>query len=395
VVATILHPGSAAAVGMSLERIGHLGELAGQWLREGNVQTMVLLVARRGQIVFHRAFGPLTPDPGASPTPLDAIFPTASVGKVITATAVMLLVEEGLVGLNRPVSGYLPEFQGEGKDAVLVRHLLTHTSGLRGEDVERFVTQSRGELEIPPATGSLHPLLNEYFARRYRCPLWKPPGVEMSYLPYGFELLGEIVRRVSAEPLDRFARDRIFRPLGMDDSSYCPVDVAPQRRVRRAPEPDLPTDATDLAHETERLYWGSGGVETTAHDLAVFGQMFLNRGRYGDARILSPAGVAAMTRNQIPGIGAEFYGQVFPEASFGYGWSVHGDKTGMCGGLYSARAFEHWGRGGSYFWVDPDLAIVGVYLSATAWSLDTVVHWFRYNRADLFQDAVTAAVSEP
>src|SRR5262249_30624337 len=144
----------------------------------------------------------------------------ASITKPITATAVMILVEDGLLGLNHPVSCYLPEFKGEGKNAVMVHHLLTHTSGLHNEDVTAYVKKHQGSVEIPPTEKTQHPAINEYLFLRYDAPLWKAPGLEMSYCSYGYVLLGEIVRRVSGTPLDNFARERIFAPLGMTDTFY-------------------------------------------------------------------------------------------------------------------------------------------------------------------------------
>jgi serine-type D-Ala-D-Ala carboxypeptidase len=178
---------------MSSSRIQRLPRLAEDWIREGAVRTGVLLGARRGRIVLHEAFGPLSSAPESPPTPLNARFHLESAGKAMTAAAVMILVEEGRVGLNRPAVEYLPEFRGEGKDAVLVRHLLTHTSGLRDEDVDRYARAQAGKVAIPPVPEGLHPIVQEYLALRYEAPLWKPPGQEMSYSPYSFELLGELV----------------------------------------------------------------------------------------------------------------------------------------------------------------------------------------------------------
>jgi serine-type D-Ala-D-Ala carboxypeptidase len=392
--ATTLRPGRPEEVGMSTPRLRHVAELGQEWVREGIASSLVLLVARRGRVVLHEAYGHLTPDENSPPTPLDALYPLASVGKVFTATALMVLVEEGRVGLNRPVSTYLPEFQGEGKDRVLVRHLLTHTSGIKDEEVEKYAKEQKGKIPLPPADETIHPLLQEFFALRFGCPLWKPPGEEMSYSPYGFELVGEIVRRVSRAALDRFARARVFQPLGMNDTFSCPVDAPSERRIQRAPDPTYVIDALDEAHEKERLAWGSGGELSTAKDLAIFGQMFLNGGAYGTERVLSPASVKAMTSNQIPGIGARFRDLKFPEASWGLGWSVHGSKTGMCGGLYSPQAFEHWGAGGLYFWVDPVYELVGVYLSTDPVYLHPEVRAAPW-RNDLFTDGTTAAILEP
>lgn len=382
---------------MSAPRIRRAAELAEQWVQEGVAQNLVVLVARRGRVVLEKAFGRLTPAADSPPTPIDALFDTQSLSKVFTATLVMILVEEGRVGLNRPVVDYIPEFKGEGKDAVLVRHLLTHTSGLRSEDVEKFAKETQEKIDVPRPEETLHPLLSEYFARRYGCPLWKPAGVEMSYCPFGMDVLGEIIRRVSGMSLDRFSRERLFRPLGMKNTSWSWSALPATRRVRRPPDPVVDSDPYQKAQEMEGLCWGSGGALTTARNMAIFGQTFLNGGAYGRVRILSPKTAATMTQNQIPGISAVFGSQIFPEATWGLGWSVHGSKTGECGGLYSSESYEHWGAGGVYSWVDPRNEIVGVYFS-TAPFLQNLeefsTNFKKFWRSDIFTDVVTAAVEE-
>lgn len=119
--------------------------------------------------------------------------------------------------------------------------------------------------------------------------------------------------------------------------------------------------------------------------------MFLNRGAYGDARILSPANVGEMTRNQIPGVKATFFDEFFPEASWGLGWSVIGNKRGKNGALCAPEAFEHGGDGGVYVWVDPVYGIVGVYLSAARVPESQSRSAF-FN--DLFTDAITAGITD-
>jgi CubicO group peptidase (beta-lactamase class C family) len=395
--ARTLSTGSPQKVGMSAARLRNVASLIRQWVDEGVAQTMEVLVARRGVIVLHEVCGRLTPAPDSPPTPLNAIFRLASITKILTATALMSLVEEGRVGLNRPVVTYIPEFKGKGKEAVLVRHLLTHTSGLREEDVEKYAKERRSKARISPADPTIHPVIHELYSRRYGAPLWKPPGTEMSYADFNFDLAGEIVRRVSRTALDKFAESRIFRPLGMVDTHYCRVDAPPNRRVRRPPDPDFPIgpeyEPLSAVVDTERVYNGSGLAVSTALDIAKFGQMFLNGGAYGAARILSPVSVAEMTRNQIPGIKATFGEEVFPEASWGLGWSVRGPKTGGCGGLYSSRTFEHWGAGGTYVWVDPEYEIIGVYFTSAPMKLK-VLEAIKHLHNDLFTDAVTAAVED-
>jgi CubicO group peptidase (beta-lactamase class C family) len=387
---------------MSAARIKHLAELGEEWVHQGVAPALALLVARRGLVVLHQAFGHLTSQADSSPTPPDALFTLASITKLFTATSLMVLVEDGRVGLNREVSGYIPEFQGEGKDKVLVRHLLTHTSGIIEAELEKSAKDGRGKIKVPPAGEALHPLLNEYLSLRYGCPLGKPPGEQMSYADFNFDLVAEIVRRVSGTPLDRFAHTRVFQPLGMKDSCYCRVDAPLDRRAQRAPVPSMVPDtwdqawyaAYDVARDRDRLFTGSGGAFSTVMDMAIFAQMFLNGGSYGAARVLSPASVSAMTRNQTPGIPAKIFDEAFPDASWGLGWSVHGSKTGSVGGLYSPEAFEHWGNGGAYIWVDPANEIVGVYLSSAPLG-DTPKIWADNWRSDIFTDAVTAAVVEP
>jgi len=386
-----LRHGTPEEAGMSAERVQHVVDLAENWVEQGIHPALVVLVARRGIIVAHEAFGRLTPEQNSPPLELDAIFPLASLSKPITATLAMILVEDGLVGLNRPVSWYIPEFTGEGKDKVMVHHLLTHTSGLRGEGVSAHVEEKRGTVEIPTPDETQHPLINEYLFLGYDAPLWKPPGTEMSYCGYGFELAAEIIRRVSGLSLDDFARKRLFEPLGMKDTFYILPDSAINRVVKR------PTDVIFAGFnslETLKTPWANGGVLSTAMDIGIYGQMFLSRGSYEDIRILSPASVDAMTRNQIPGISSHHDdGEFFPEASWGLGWEVCADKKAIASGsLYSLKTVSHCGAGGVFLWIDPVNEIVGAYFSVIGKPTTTTDGYYLMARMDLFANAVTAAI---
>jgi CubicO group peptidase (beta-lactamase class C family) len=400
-----LGPGTPEEAGMSASRVRHIVDLAKGWVAQGITPALVVLAARRGVIVLHEAFGHPTPEGDAPPLPRDAIYPLMSVTKPITATAAMILVEDGLLGLNRPVQWYIPEFVGEGKSSVMVHHLLTHTSGLSDEDLKAYdldpLAERKKSVQIPPPDETEHPRVHEYLWLRHDMPLPQPPGVEMSYSGYGYELLGEIVRRVSGMSLDGFCRKRIFEPLGMLDTHYVVPELARHRVVKR---PDDAAYAEWLnAPETQETPSAAGGAFSTAVDMATFGQMFLNHGTYGDARILSPASVAAMTRDQIPGLGARYGGEFFPGASWGFGWSVRGNKKSLAYGepLQSPKALCHTGAGGVLLWVDPVYEIVGVYFSVLS---DSGIppgvatpEGSPYVRScmDLFINAVTAAVVEP
>jgi CubicO group peptidase (beta-lactamase class C family) len=387
-MATQLHPGRPEEAGMEAARLQYIARVAEQWVASGLTPALVVLVARRGVVVLHEAFGRLSPDADSPPLPRNAVFPLASISKVITATAAMLLVEDGLLGLNRPVREYLPEFTGEGKDGVMVHHLLTHTSGLREEDLDLHAV-AKGAGPLLPFGDHPLPRREEYLRARYDAPLWKPPGTEMSYCSYNYELLGEIIARISGQALEDVVCARICEPLGMVDTHFMVSEAMRQRVVRR------PRDAVAARVLDSRVFqdepYAMGGAFGTAWDVAIFGQMFLNRGRYGDVRVLSSAAVAQMTRNQTPGISARYDGEVFPEASWGLGWSVLGEKKAeRDGSLRSAQSFDHGGRGGVLLWVDPVYEIVGVYCSVVLQVLPPFDNpdW----SADLFMNMVTAAV---
>jgi serine-type D-Ala-D-Ala carboxypeptidase len=391
-----LRYGDPEEVGMSGERVRRLAQLAKSWVDQGMTPALVVLVARKGVIALHEAFGKLTPEPDSPPLPRDAIFPISSIGKLFTATAVMILVDDGLLGLNRPIQEYVPEFVGEGKEAVMVHHLLTHTSGLRDEDLEALVRRKLASGEIHPPPDANHPGLSvfptvQYFSQTHDAPLSYRPGAEMSYGSYGYLLLAEIVARVSGCSLAEMVQARILSPLGLDDTCYGVPDDRRSRQVRR--RPDAPYGLIIDDHTLAPFLTGPGGLFSTARDLAAFGQMILNRGRYGETRIVSAASVAEMIRNQIPGVPGYYRGEVFPEASWGLGWDVHGAKRSLReGSLFSPSAVKMGGGGGTNFWVDPEYELVGAYLSVQAHpgSKESSPWW----RADSFVDAATAAIEE-
>src|SRR5262249_14255771 len=140
---------------------GRIDRLARSWIDDGTHTALVLLLARRGVVVLHDAWGALRPAPDSPALTVDAIFPLSSITKPITATCAMRLVEDGLLGLNRPVQEYLPEFAGEGKEAVMVHHLFTHSSGLREIDVSAHVEARRGRAAVPDPEPGQHPLVAE------------------------------------------------------------------------------------------------------------------------------------------------------------------------------------------------------------------------------------------
>lgn len=341
---TVLKRGSAEEAGFSEKQLQRVRQLVEGWCGE-DLPYAIWMAASRGIIVGDESVGIAS----------NRIFPVASITKVFTTTAAMILADEGRLSPIRRVSEYIPEFLGEGKQNVLVFHLMTHTSGLEDSAVYEHIEKTRETAVLPECPDTQHPSIFENLALGYESPLQTKPGTNMSYCNWGFELLGEIVRRVSGQSLASFIQERIFDPLGMLDSSFAfPEEAA--SRVLQIPEGYLFSGLTKYARTA--VPSAAGGVFSTAYDLAKFGQTFLNEGTYNGNRILSEAAVQAMTRNQIPGV-SSFYGeQVFTEAGWGLGWILSGDKRDESGTLRSPRTYWHTGAGCSMLLIDPDHEIV-------------------------------------
>ena len=402
-----LRQGKPKDVGMDPDRIGRLRNLVGGWVESGDTPSVIVLVARRGVVVLHEAFGVLRhgdPTPTLKP---DSIFPLTSCSKPITAAAVMCLVDDGLIGLNRPFVDYIPELdvpEVEWLQEARVADLLCHTSGFNDLELINFIAAAAERSpELPPPAPGQHPVLNQRIRLAAGAPLVRRPGTAMLYSNFGFNLLGDIVRRVSGLPYWQFVQSRLFEPLGMHDSNFVLPPELRERRVYRAPgmpatEPN-PTFRGIDSPEIHEIGLGSGGAASTAPDLAAFLQMLLNRGSHGGRQILSRASVTAMTRpqvdNSIPRIMPLFrngkrFDVEFRGGGYGYGLSIfaEGDRFGANGSLASLSAFGHVGYGGAFIWADPEHEVVGIYLSVAP----RFVRDMAVINSDLFQNAVNAAI---
>jgi serine-type D-Ala-D-Ala carboxypeptidase len=306
------------------------------------------------------------------------------------------------LGLNRPAKDYLPELCGDGADEILVHHLLTHTTTYPFEIeppwLEDEARKRAAGFEVPPCPEGQDSIIHEKLSLHWDGPRVARVGEVMVYSSHNYVLLGEIVRRLSGRGLEELARERIFDPLGMHDSYYVVPESESHRVVQRTREipfgdPDNPFMPCIGSREWQQTPDGGGGVLSTPRDMVTFGQMFLNRGRYGDARILSPAAVAAMTRDQIPGLGALLLNIVAARASWGYGWQIVSPTKWKYfdGSLQPLGTFGHPGAGGVNYWIDRDHDLIGAYFEVTArLSPDYNLLW----NFDLFQNAITAAVDD-
>jgi CubicO group peptidase (beta-lactamase class C family) len=407
----ILRNGSAESAGMDAARVARISSLVAGWVKEGETPSAVVLVARRGVIVLHEAFGVRRHDDTTPTLKLDSIFPVASVAKPMTASAVMCLVEDGLIGLNRPFVDYIPELDVpdvEGLADAKVADLLCHTAGYDDLDVNAYIAAAaKRSPNLPPSAPEQHPKINERTRLAAGAPLTYRPGSTAAYSAFGYMLLGDIVRRVSGQPFWKFVQSRLFEPLGMRDSHFVLPPEMRERRVYRAP--GMPGTLPGPLHGgldspgNDEIDSGAGGLATTASDLAQFMQMMLNRGSYGGRRVLHSQSVAAMTRDQLGKTTPVVFPRINPTTGervdfqiriggYGFGMAVfgEGDRFRSNGSLGSLSSFGHVGWGGACVWADPERDLLGVYLSVSP----RMVRDVYVTNVDLLQNAVQSAVVE-
>jgi uncharacterized protein YbbC (DUF1343 family)/CubicO group peptidase (beta-lactamase class C family) len=349
---------SPADAGFSTTRLARIDGVVADAISRSELPGAVVFVGRRERVVFRKAYGNRAVLPAREPMTVDTVFDVASLTKpVATATSVMILVERGLIALWDPIVKYIPEFAPDGGDRekITVEQLLTHRAGFAPDD----------PIELYAGTPE------EIFARKYREPLESPPGTRFRYSDVGYEVLGELVRRVSGVPLDEFAEREIFRPLGMKDSHFRPLATSrflgdrtgladPLRPALSRVAPTERRDGHWLRGEVHdpRAYAlggvaGHAGLFSTADDLSRWCRMILDGGRLGSTRILSPLGVEAMTRPR-------FYGDSDLRA---LAFDVSTAYSRNRGDLFPPGSFGHTGFTGTSFWIDPSSGVYVVFLS--------------------------------
>jgi CubicO group peptidase (beta-lactamase class C family) len=332
-------------VGLSSSHLQYIDNTVASAIGRMELPGAVVLVARRGRIAYFKAFGNRASPPAVESMTTDTIFDVASLTKVMATTpAIMLLVERGLLRLDDKVKRYLPEFAGWGKDAITVRQLLTHFSGLR-PDFDLSV-----QWEGYSAT----------MEHLWRETVNGEPGKEFAYSDLNFITLGEIVQRVSGQSLDIFVRQHLFDPLGLDETAFNPPAewrsrIAPTEPRARSLQYLSGKAGGEISKEILRgivhdpTAWRMGGVAghaglfSSARDVAVYGQLMLNRGNYLGKRIFSPITVEAMTTPQSPRGASPLRG---------LGWDIDSTFSTPRGDLLSG-GFGHTGFTGTSLWVHP------------------------------------------
>jgi len=375
-------------VGLSAERLARINQMIERRIAAGELAGAVTIVARKGKVVHHSAQGVMDLD-SKKPMASSSMFRIASMTKPVIGTAVMMLVEEGKLHLNDPVSRYIPQFKdmkvampiaappqgGAGGRAggpanaaprfytvpaqrdVTIKDLLTHVSGLGSgpmgnSDIEK-VARKDGET------------LADYIPRLGTTALEFQPGSRWTYSPgAGFETLGRVIEVASGMKLDQFFRTRIFDPLGMKDITFWPTDAQMPRvaTVYARGASGLTKTATPNDTMSRNVYFrGSGGLYSTAEDYIPLGMMLANGGELNGKRLLSRKTVemmsAAHVKDTLPG----------RPAGEGYGLSVRVVTDHAARGtMLSDGTFGWTGAQGTHFFVDPREELVGVLMVQTS-----------------------------
>jgi CubicO group peptidase (beta-lactamase class C family) len=356
----MLTTGAPDEVGMSAAVLqGGVG-LYREAVERGDLVGAVLLVARHGKIVLHEAVGSRNWESNL-PMEKNTIFRMASNTKPVVATGAAILVEGGKLSFADPVRKHIPSFDNYRAGFITLGNLLSHTSGFR-------INTLFMEPYLP------NPTLQREAARFGDVGAAVTTGTTYSYSNPGFNTAGALVEIASGQLLDEFLRANVYRPLGMSDTYHMEVADKLDGKLQRmgavyyTRRPDgkwtpgwKPGDPPQVP-----FVRASGGLISTAPDYAIFLQMFLNGGIYGNTRILKEETVKLMTSRHTPA----------GEPGYGYGWSLDEEE-----GIYS-----HGGSDGTFAWVDPARDIIGLVFTQTPSG---------ENPRDKFMEMVKLAVNEP
>jgi uncharacterized protein YbbC (DUF1343 family)/CubicO group peptidase (beta-lactamase class C family) len=298
-----------------------------QAIRDGLIPGAVIIIGHDGKIVHRKAYGARALVPARENATVDTIYDIASLTKVVATTpAIMQLSEQGKIKIDDPVTAYLPEFQG-GKSNITIRNLMTHYSGLRPD------------LDIDPPWSGYETGIRKALVDKPA----GPPGATFVYSDINFELLGEVVRRVSGKPLDQFAREQIFEPLGMLETTFKPAAALMARIAPTEVDASTGKPLRGVVHDPTARYMGGvaghAGVFSTADDLARYAQAML------DMRFFAPATIALFTSPASPP------GQPVLR---GLGWDIDSPYSSNRGDIFPrGTSYGHTGFTGPALWIDP------------------------------------------
>jgi CubicO group peptidase (beta-lactamase class C family) len=364
-------------VGLSSQRLQRISTMIQRHIDAGELAGAVTVVARKGRVAHVDARGVMDLQSRQPMTPT-TMFRIASMTKPIVGVAVMMLIEEGKLRLNDPVSRYIPEFRGmkvgqiqaggeeraeprfdriAARRDITLKDLLTHVSGLGSGRM--------GDADIAKVARKDGEKLADYIPRLGSTTLEFQPGSRWTYSPLaGFETLGRVIEIASGMPLDRFVRTRIFDPLGMNDITFWPSETEWPRVATVYGRTATGLTRITMPNDTmsRNVYFrGSGGLYSTAVDYIPLGIMLANGGEFNGTRLLSRKTVEMMTAVHVP--------DTFPgrPAGEGFGLSVRVVTNHAVRGTMLSDGTYGWsGAQGTHFFVDPREQLAGVLMVQTS-----------------------------
>lgn len=379
--------------GMSELRLGKIDKMLNDAVAQSKIPGVVALIARNGKIVFHKAYG-MADNMSGKVLKKDDIFRIASQTKAITATAVMMLWEEGKFKLDDPIAKYIPEFgkaqildsfnekdssytTKPAKNQVTIRHLLTHTSGIGYgaiDDDDRF-RKIFAKAGIIDAFTTRSVTIEENIKKLAKLPLHHEPGENWTYSE-GLDVLGYFIEIISGMSFDKFLRTRIFDPLGMKDTWFYLPDTDKNRLVSVQEKTDGKWKKSagsffDIDYPVKgakQFFSGGGGLSSTAKDYATFLQMYINNGKLNGVRLLSRKTIEVIMANQIGDIREV-------NNRYGLAFGLISQKEQDAGGSGSAGTFDWGGYFNTQYFADPKEKLIGVLLKQTRGKTDDDTGW--------------------
>ena len=364
-------------VGLCPERLKRINRVMQGYVDENKLAGLVTMIARRGKVAHFECFGMMDIESN-KPMQSDTIFRIYSMSKPITSVAVMMLYEEGYFQLNDAVSKFIPEFKNvrvfvkkteagvemaEAERKITIRDLLAHTSGLAyGLSEDTPVDEMYQEEKMLKWDETLE----EKVRRLVKLPLANQPGSTWRY-SVATDVLGYLVEVISGLSFDVFLEERIFEPLGMEDTGF----YVPAEKISRFATL-YKAEETDSFERDETLYWGDfsklprllsggGGLVSTASDYMRFCQMLLNGGELDGVRLLSRKTVELMTANHLPDELIR-QGNMTKGYGFGLGFGVLLDVA-QSEALGSEGEYSWGGAASTGFWIDPNEELIGILMT--------------------------------
>ena len=372
------------SVGLSPERLERIGQVLRADIEKGRMPGAVIAIARKGRLVYYESFGYLDKAAG-TPMPKDAIFAIASMTKPMVGVGIMQLVEESRVMMTDPAAKWFPALAsmqvgvvkkdafGEGalefvpmRRPFTVQDLLRHTSGItyggRGSTPVHKLTPASSSFASTNFTGP------ELIERLSKTPLLYQPGTAWEY-GLSIDVLGLIIEQETGQTLGAYLQERVWKPLGMVDTSFViPADKVKRYAKALPNDPDTGKPQT-VADRTRpgKFECGGGCAASTAADYVRFAQMLLNRGRLDEARVLGSKSVDYMTADHLGPEIANYLERTDPtRAGYGFGLTMAVRRaTGGPGIMGSPGDFTWGGANGTNFWVDPKEQLVVVFMAHT------------------------------